>query len=70
MIVASKGRLGLVPDHAREGDKVFLLLGGDVPFILRPETKSTWTLIGHCYIHGIMDGEAFKEQECKDVVLE
>lgn len=30
------GRLALVPEHARPGDKVFVLYGGSVPYVLRP----------------------------------
>ncbi|KAJ9611434.1 hypothetical protein H2200_004618 [Cladophialophora chaetospira] len=102
-------RLGLVPDTAREGDKVCILRGCSVPVILRetdddgasvtlnlvpsrdpapknfeqsatsngairepvspvhekiPEPKVDkhfkCKVIGECYIHGVMDGEAFR----------
>ncbi|KAN0091804.1 hypothetical protein V8E51_017651 [Hyaloscypha variabilis] len=51
-----QGYMGLAPSTAREGDLVCVLLGGDVPFILRP-SKSNYSLIGESYVHGIMDGE-------------
>jgi hypothetical protein len=63
------GRIGLVPDCADVGDPIFLLMGGDVPFMLRAADESTWTLLGHCFVHGIMDGEAFDEQKCESIAL-
>jgi len=43
-----QGYMGLAPSTAREGDLVCVLLGGDVPFILRP-SKSNYSLIGESY---------------------
>lgn len=67
--ITERGRLGLVPDNAKIGDSIYLFMGGDVPFILCPAEESTWSLIGHCYIHGIMDGEVFDETKCERMVL-
>ncbi|PMD28931.1 hypothetical protein L207DRAFT_380461, partial [Hyaloscypha variabilis F] len=55
-----QGYMGLAPSTAREGDLVCVLLGGDVPFILRP-SKSNYSLIGESYVHGIMDGEKIQD---------
>ena len=52
---------------AQEGDVVAILNGGDMPLLLRPITyteapgtaeKIKYTLIGLCYVHGFMNGEA------------
>ena len=51
------GRIGMVPRSAAAGDVLCVLYGGRVPFVLRPCEKG-YTLIGECYIHGLMDGEA------------
>jgi hypothetical protein len=40
---------------------VCLLFGGDVPFMVREEEDGHSTLIGECYCHGIMHGEAINE---------
>lgn len=40
------------------GDDVFILLGCKVPVILRPRYSEVYELIGCCYLHGVMDGEA------------
>lgn len=52
-----KGYFGVGHPFARAGDRVVVLLGAPVPFIIRdfPEGQ---VVIGECYVHGIMDGEA------------
>lgn len=62
LFVTKKGYLGVGPLSARAGDAVYVLSGGHVPFVLRkaPQTGEdhAWTLIGDCYVHGVMQGEA------------
>ena len=50
--------IGTGPDGVRVGDIVCVLYGGDVPFILHPDGQGRYTLIGGCYVSGIMQGEA------------
>jgi hypothetical protein len=41
------------------GDEIYVLLGGNTPFILRPEVERPFhQLIGPCYVHDYMDGKA------------
>ncbi|KAF2140805.1 uncharacterized protein K452DRAFT_288228 [Aplosporella prunicola CBS 121167] len=56
--VTEKGYYGIGPEVSREGDKVSILFGAKVPFVLRPQMTGYYRLSGECYIHGIMDGEA------------
>ncbi|KAI0456770.1 HET-domain-containing protein [Xylaria acuta] len=58
-----KGYLGWVPDITREGDSVFLFLGSKVPLVVRPVGDGTYKLIGECYIHGAMYGEALGDMQ-------
>ncbi len=65
------GHLGIGPQHLQPGDLVCIVLGADVPFILRKlnghssergmwfwrKAKISYQLVGECYVHGIMDGE-------------
>jgi len=51
------GILGWVPQAAEVGDVVGVVAACDVPIMLRPAGES-YLVIGPCYIHGIMDGEA------------
>jgi hypothetical protein len=67
-----KRYLGWVPRAAVAGDIICIFAGGEVPFIIRPlEGHSDYyELVGECYIHGIMQGEAMQwegisEQEFK-----
>ncbi|KAK7186189.1 hypothetical protein DPSP01_005019 [Paraphaeosphaeria sporulosa] len=52
--------MGIGPAALREGDIVAVLLGGPVPYVLRasPDDHATYQLVGECYVHGIMSGEA------------
>jgi hypothetical protein len=58
--VTAEGRIGIVPYNTRDGDVVAVLYGAEVPFIIRPKDTEEvqFELVGECYIHGLMDGEA------------
>ncbi len=47
----------LGPAALEAGDVVCVLFGGKVPFCLRPMGRS-YLLVGECYVHGLMNGEA------------
>lgn len=52
-------RLGIGASSVKEGDEVWLLQGGLIPFILRwKSAQEAYVLIGEAYVHGIMHGEA------------
>lgn len=53
---SSTGYVGLAPHGTKEGDIVFVVMGADVPFILRPYDDG-YELIGEAYVQGVMDGE-------------
>jgi hypothetical protein len=51
------GMVGLVPIRASPGDRVCILRGCPVPFVLcDPGIPETFGLIGECYVHGLMKG--------------
>ena len=54
--------IGLVPNSARVGDELYVLLGGQVLYTLRRISgrDHRWTYIGECYLHGLMDGEVMQ----------
>lgn len=52
------GRFGWAPDCAEAGDEICVLYGGPVPFLLRPDGAGHHEVVGDCYLHGFMDGEA------------
>ncbi|KAI9702711.1 MAG: hypothetical protein M1820_006095 [Bogoriella megaspora] len=69
--VSEQGYMGLGPPEMQDGDLIVVLVGGHTPFIIRKANKQEvdansgrkqcYTLIGDCYVHGIMDGEAMKD---------
>jgi len=72
LFVTAKGYLGLGPSSLQVGDKVYILKGANVPFLLREqeredsregatsnESEMNYKLVGEAYIHGIMNGELF-----------
>jgi hypothetical protein len=56
----SSDHLDLAPDDTREGDKICVLLGSDLPLILRPLPDDEWMIVDACHIHGLMSGEALR----------
>jgi Heterokaryon incompatibility protein (HET) len=62
-IASRQGFMGLAPIESRVGDVICIIVGNETPLILRPKGEDKWTLVGECYIHGIMDGEAFTQFE-------
>lgn len=57
------GRLGQLAPGSVPGDRICVLGGGEVPFVIRPtigDSKGMYQLIGECYLDGMMDGEAWK----------
>ncbi|KAI1411478.1 heterokaryon incompatibility protein-domain-containing protein [Hypoxylon sp. FL1857] len=60
LCTTSEGFIGMVEPESQIGDIVACLEGAYVPHILRPTGDGSWSLIGDCYVHGLMDGEAFR----------
>ena len=73
LCVTKGGFLGVVPPAAQEGDLVYLLNGGAVPFVLRPVAgkEGEFEIIGECFVYGIMNGEAIwkNDFEWKTVMI-
>jgi hypothetical protein len=68
MFRTERDTIGICGPEGRPGDELWVLRGGNVPFILRPYQNITqttkvvhqhYTLIGDAYVHEIMDGHAF-----------
>ena len=67
-----QGRIGLVPCTTQTGDLVAVIMGADVPFVLRLSGVGTYELVGDCYIHGVMNGEALQGEhdQVADIILQ
>ena len=58
LLSTDSGGLGLGPDAAKPGDQIVILLGGRGAFVFRPLESGHFQMVGECYIHGFMHGEA------------
>jgi hypothetical protein len=66
--VTKKGHLGLGLDHVEPGDAVAVLIGSQVPFVLRKSVGGRYKIVGEAYVDGIMDGEAVVGREIVGVL--
>jgi hypothetical protein len=64
----ANGYLALLPFDTEPTDTVVLLQGGKTPYVVR-RREGCWEFVGDCYVHGIMDGEAWNESILEDMVL-
>ena len=62
IFLASNGKIGKGWDTVKEGDLICVILGCDVPLVLRP-AGDQYELIGDCYMDGIMEGQGMKDIE-------
>jgi hypothetical protein len=61
--LSDTGYLGLAPIRAHLKGEVWVLQGGDVPFILRRLDNGRHLLVGEAYVHGVMLGELVPDDE-------
>jgi hypothetical protein len=55
----TRGLVGIAPGNAEPGDHVVIVKGLTTPCVLRSvEGTGSYVLVGPCYVHGIMYGEA------------
>lgn len=64
LIITQNGYIGLTPYTAEPDDMIAIFLGAQTPFVLRRQ-EGEWALLGECYIHGMMHGEAFDKPNIK-----
>jgi hypothetical protein len=69
LVRSEQGYLGLAPALAMKGDYIAVFEGATVPYIVRPTSEGAYKLVGHCYVHGIMDGEAFDLRPTTTITL-
>lgn len=54
------GSMGLFPKDCQMGDLIVIFPGARTPFVVRQGRLGSYTLVGDCYIHGMMEGEMLK----------
>lgn len=56
------GHIGLAHSNTAPGDQIFVILGCNILKVLRPTLSTNcgtcYSIIGTCYLHGFMNGEA------------
>jgi hypothetical protein len=67
MTIESGGYVGLVHPRAALWDEVYLIEGCSLPVVLRRRRKDQrgYTIVGHAYIEGVMNGELWKQTDDK-----
>jgi hypothetical protein len=61
----------MAPCRVRKGDQICVLLGCSIPLILRQrKDESSHEVIGECYLHGFMNGEALEELDSGEFKIE
>ena len=74
LVTTERGYVGMALETVEENDVVAVLLGCSMPVVLRKveggSEQIRWQVVGECYVHGIMDGEAMEwGLEIQDIVL-
>lgn len=61
--ITRNGRIGVGPRHLQGADLVVVFWGADMPCVLREQGGGYARFLGPAYVHGVMDGEAFRHIE-------
>lgn len=69
LFTTKDGYVGLGPQAMRKSDCLVVLSGSRMPVVLR-QSGTKWNVLGPCYAHGVMYGEAAKSfAELRDQIL-
>ena len=66
LAILERYKMGLVLKKSQSGDLVCILYSSELPLVLRRSGQS-FTVVGSCYVQGIMFGEAVNELESQKV---
>ncbi|RBQ67157.1 hypothetical protein FVER53590_03596 [Fusarium verticillioides] len=69
VFLTDEGHLGLAFSSALEGDSVWVVSACPVPLVMRPRADGTYQMIGDSYVHGIMEGEAIKDNSWEEITI-
>jgi hypothetical protein len=67
--VTQKGHLGLSSDRVMSGDRIAIIAGSQVPFVLREQEKGQFSVVSEAYVDGIMDGETVGISDYRYITL-
>lgn len=66
MVRTKKGYIALAPRLTQEGDWIAICDGGDLPLVVRKD-GDYWVLVGESYVHGVMNGEAWVQEDSREM---
>jgi hypothetical protein len=82
LFITNSGALGLGPREMLSGDEIYILPGGKCPLVLRKAIirgessqnnnlvgGGAYTLVGDCFVDGIMNGNTVEDFDSKAVVV-
>jgi hypothetical protein len=61
-MASTTGLICLGLEETQAEDVIFVAVGADVPFALRPQEDGNFKFVGECYVHGIIDRELFRSE--------
>ncbi|WPV30485.1 Heterokaryon incompatibility protein 6, OR allele [Fulvia fulva] len=64
--VTNGGLMGIGPENLVEGDRVAILYGGRVPFVMSTRGslgRGEYRLLGECYVDGVMQGQGMRKHK-------
>lgn len=73
--ITKNGYMCVLPARSKKGDVVAVIPGAVVPFLLRPSGQdedtgnNIYQLVGECYVHGLMSGEAADPRAMVPILL-
>ena len=67
--VTEDGHMGLGPHGLKEGDQICIMYGLSVPFVIRYRESGLYSLLGECYVEGIMNGEAIQMENLEETFI-
>ncbi|KAM0467619.1 hypothetical protein ACHAP7_011745 [Fusarium lateritium] len=69
VFLTDEGHLGMSCLPATEEDSVWVISSCPVPLVLTHRVDGSYQLVGDCYVHGIMRGEAVEDNKWEDIIL-
>jgi len=69
LVTTKRGYVGMALETTQKGDVIGVHLGCTMPVVLRP-VGDHFRVVGECYIHGLMEGEAMEWLETGECQLE
>lgn len=69
LLLSEQGFFGIGPNDLQVGDKLYILLGGQMIYALR-KSSGDYRCVGECYVHGWMDGYSDANgEQVQDIAL-